>query len=605
ILKQINIPEALGFILMGIVIGPSVLGIIDSEMIMGESKIIFQTITGVTLGFIGFHIGNEIKISKLKNEFKSYASILFGQAIITLLLLIAGISGFVLGFYNSNGFYLVFLIAAIALPTAPAITASCIKEYEACGPTTSTLLFVIGLDDVFGIIAAEFALSIATLHYFPASGTNAVAEAIISPFITILGSVFIGLILGFIFAFVLNKVNKTTLTIEFLVGTILAIVGICEVLHFSELLACMTFGFILGNMDTDRNERAIKYGEQIFSPVILLFFVLAGASMNLKSMFSNWLVIVIAIVAIIMRALGKWLGTFLGGLIANAPPAVRKFLGFGLFSQGEMTIGLSMLIYNQFINYTQSAEPGSPAAMAASDGSLLLNVLGLSILVFQIIGPFATKWGLKKADEIPVVEEKVKFTERIKNSVYHFLNRIGIQTEELPLLPIQTLKGERLADVSVSTVGDVAADVATGSVVKIATPAAIEAAIPAASNAAAEAALKAVIKAVSEKSIENPLEAPLEEISEAVKLEVSKTVGAAVGDAVLSAITSENVQKEVEQAVEGAVSDTLESYEDIDNLDVQELMESEDFPEPGELSEISKEILKTKNSTKKEVDVKD
>ncbi|MFW9922800.1 MAG: cation:proton antiporter, partial [Candidatus Thorarchaeota archaeon] len=573
IFKKIGIPEALGFIIMGILIGPSVLNLVTTDMITGESKLIFQTVTGVALGFIGFHIGNEIKISKVKKDFKSYTAILLGQAIVAFVLIFLGIIGWVMGFLGNKAFHLAILIAAVALPTAPAITASVVKESECVGPTTSTLLFVIGLDDIIGIIAVEFSLSMSLMYYNQSAGAEAVIGAILEPIINIIGSILIGLILGIIFAFILNRVKKTTLTIEFFVGTLLAIVGITEVLGWSELLACMTFGFILGNMQTDRNERAIRYGEQIFSPIVLLFFVLAGASMNIQAMFANWLVIVIAVTQVITRLSGKWIGAYSGAVLAKSSEPVKKFVGPGLFAQGEMTIGLSIMIYNTFLGISENALPGSPAATAASDGSLVLNVLGLSILIFQIIGPFATKWGLGKAGEIPDYEkEKIPIWQRIKIRTLTLLSRIGVGVESFPL-NIEEGGIEEYGELSPHTVGDVAADVATGAIVGLATPAAIEAAIPAAAEAAAQAALKAVIEAVSQKGISSALEAPLEEISNAVKHEVGLAVGEAVGEAVTSAITSPKVIHEVGEAVEGAISETMQRAEEIDELDVSELMD--------------------------------
>jgi len=578
VFKRIGIPEALGFIIMGVLIGPSVIGIIKPEMITGESKIVFKIITGVALGFIGFHIGNEIKFSHLKKNFRSYSAILLGQAIIPFIFIIAGIVGWIYGFYENRNFYLIFLLAAVALPTAPAITASIIKESECSGPCTSTMIFVVGLDDIVGIIAVEFSLGLALLFYLPSSGTGAIAEAILSPLINIIGSVLIGLLLGFLFAFVLNRVKKTTLTIEFFFGTLLAIVGITEVLGWSELLACMTFGFILGNIQTERNEKAVRYGEHIFSPFVMLFFVFAGASLNIQAMFTNWLVIVVAITMVIFRLGGKWLGAYLGALITKSPKNIRNYVGPGLFAQGEMTIGLSMMIFNLFVDISASAPSGSISSLAAVDGAFLLNTIGLSIVIFQIISPFTTKWALKKAGELPVpLEQKPPLKIRIRTGFKAVIADIKNVYAILTSPPSERRIRNSFKNLMPSEVGRVASTEAAKSLVSITTTAAIEAAVPAAVEAAAEAAMGAIIEAVSERAIANPLEAPLEEINQAVRDSVSREVEDTISKAVGSALMNPFVLEDVGSVVENIMVDAIESSKDIEDLDVTELMDKDDL----------------------------
>ncbi|MHA1221147.1 MAG: cation:proton antiporter domain-containing protein [Candidatus Heimdallarchaeota archaeon] len=573
VFKRINVPEALGFIIMGIIIGPSLIGIITPEMITCESKIIFKILTGVALGFIGFHIGNEIKFSAIKKNFKQYSAILIGQAVIALFLIVLGVIGWIYGFHANKSFFFVFLLAAVALPTAPAITASVIKEAECSGPTTSTMMFVIGLDDVIGIIAFEFALGMAVLYYLPGGGSGAIAGAILGPLINIAGSILIGLLLGLLFAFVLNRVKRTTLTIEFFLGTLLAIVGITEVLGWSELLACMTFGVIIGNMQTERNERAVRYGEQIFSPFIMLFFVFAGASLDIQAMFTNWLVIVVAITMVIVRLAGKWLGAFIGAAITKSPRNIRRYVGPGLFAQGEMTIGLSMVIFNLFVDISDGAESGTTAALAAADGAFLLNVLGLSILIFQIISPFTTKWALAKAGELPAaLEPKPPLKVRMQTGMQSFFARVRNFFVILTTRPAGRKAREKYVNISPADIGTAAGVAAAESIVEIATSAAIEAAVPAAAEAAADAAVETIISAVSEKSIESPLEAPLEEISQAVKDLVSQEVEEKVRTAVTSAVSSPLVVEEIGEVVENIVDDSIEEAQDIEELDVAELL---------------------------------
>ena len=134
--KHVHLPNVTGYLVAGLLIGPSVFGLLSEDFLTT-----INIISDVALGFIAFSIGNEFKMSYFKRVGVAPIVIaclesLFAVVFVVLGLLIAR---------QPLPFSLV--LGAIAAATAPAATIMVIKQYRAKGPVTETLLSVVAIDD--------------------------------------------------------------------------------------------------------------------------------------------------------------------------------------------------------------------------------------------------------------------------------------------------------------------------------------------------------------------------------------------------------------------------------------------------------------------------
>lgn len=376
--RLVKLPDVTGYLLAGLLLGPTLLHIITAQ----DSEA-FSIINDVALAAIAFSIGSEFLIKDMKKLGKAIM-------IITLLEVVGAVLVvFVVMFYVFHQpFALSIVIASMSAATAPAATLMVIRQYRAAGPLCKTILPVVALDDVFGIIAFGIAMSVAKI----AEGTaqQSIALMFLQPFIEIIGSILLGTVLGFILLYVTKYLRNN----EELLGAILAAIalasGIAIPFNLSPLLACIMLGFVIYNFKPNP-VRVTSVMQGFTPPVYLLFFTLAGASLDLKILAEVGL---LGVAYILARAAGKILGAWLGAVVAKSEPVVRRNLGYALMPQGGISIGLSVLVRQQLPQY---AVP-------------ITTIIMFSVLVFETTGPIFAKIAVQRAGEIGGMDAKGKTT---------------------------------------------------------------------------------------------------------------------------------------------------------------------------------------------------
>ncbi len=339
--------------------------------------------TSVALGFIGFNIGNELKLSTVRSKARNLIPIVIAESLGSALLV------FTIMFFWLADPIPALLLAGLASATAPAATADVIWEFKSRGPVTDAIMFILIIDDVIAIILTSVLISITIMFLGPAGIT--LFAIIATPLIEIGLSLIIGVITGFLLASILSRVDDYGRFILLLVSVILLLIGIAELLHISDLFSCMVLGIVLGNRVPKQAEELGNEAEKIFSPVILFFFVLFGAGMvdpaviNIGGAF----IVITALIYVAARATAKYLGPRLAANLGDNPPAVKRYLGLSLFSQAGVAVGLSVVIANRFL------ELGFPHY-----SMFIVGVIGISTLIFQLFGPLAVKWVIHSAGEI-------------------------------------------------------------------------------------------------------------------------------------------------------------------------------------------------------------
>ena len=380
--RVFKLPNVSGYLVAGLFLGPSFFKFISSFDM--ES---FSVINELALAVIAFSIGNEFVIKDMLKLGKTIVIITLAEVIGAIFIVFT-----VMYYLLNQPFAFSIVIASMSAATAPAATLLVIRQFKAHGPLTKTILPVVALDDVFGIIAFGIAMSLATLS----SGQQefSTLQVISGLVFEIGGSILLGMVMGMILAFIAKQSSNRD---ELQAATLMAIgisTGISISIGLSPLLTCIVLGTIIVNV-SKKSRRIFDSIDDFASPVYILFFTLAGASLDLSILVS---VGFIGIAYVLSRAGGKMLGAWSGAKIMKANPMVTKYLGLGLLPQGGISIGLLVLVRQQLPEY----------AVAIS------TIIMFSVLIYEVTGPIFAKIAIQKAGEINGLEKKEeKFKEHV------------------------------------------------------------------------------------------------------------------------------------------------------------------------------------------------
>ncbi|RMD68204.1 MAG: cation:proton antiporter, partial [Gammaproteobacteria bacterium] len=278
------------------------------------------------------------------------------------------------------------LLGAISAATAPAATVMVIQEMRAGGVLTSTLLAVVGIDDAIALILYGFAAAVAKALLTAEAAFSVSAIAGGAAF-EIGGAILLGGLSGVLLARWLRRLESTEALFSVLIGAMLLILGIARQFGLSPLLANMALGIALANTCPMPSERIFNHVSLFAAPLLIAFFVVAGAHLRIDLLFSLGL---LSLVYLLARMAGKVSGAFLGAALGGAAPEVRRYIGFGLLSQVGIAIGLSLVVAGEF---APLGEEGRHIAL------IVINVLLATTVVTEIVGPILTRYALVKAGE--------------------------------------------------------------------------------------------------------------------------------------------------------------------------------------------------------------
>lgn len=369
VMNKFKIPAVAGYVIAGLILGVSGLKIQNSEML---NKLSF--ISDFALGIIAFNIGSELEVSVIKKLGKPIFIIAFFEAfgafiLVTTIVILLG-----------EQLYTALILGAVASATAPAATVMVLKELHAKGPLTSTLLGVVAVDDAICLMIYSIASSVAKVLIDSKRSVSAYSMIVV-PIIQIIAALVLGFILGIILIYLLNKSVKDSEIQGFTLGAIVLLTGICIHFNLSSLLACMCLGITVANLCSHSNE-SFSSMENLSSPVIATFFVLAGSRLDVKMIPKLG---ILGLAYLVFRILGKVLGASLGATISKAPKTVKKYIGYGLFSQIGVAIGLAIIVSREFKGTGLDIK--------------VLTILLSTTIITELIGPLFTKSAIIKAKE--------------------------------------------------------------------------------------------------------------------------------------------------------------------------------------------------------------
>lgn len=374
--QWMRIPKIVGYLVIGILLGP-VTHIIPYKTV--EKLEIFNIFA---LGVIGFLIGGELKKETFTRLGKQVFYVLFFEGMTAFLLV--SISSFAVMWYFFNWQQAVavsVVLGAICSATDPASTVSVLWEYKARGPLTTMLTAIVALDDALAMML--YAISVSIAGVITGEAGEGFLAAMGSSFMEIFFSVLIGAIAGAALNKILKWIDDTEQVLVFTLSFALLIIGLAMALHLDVILAAMTLGVTLVNIDGKRTEECFKHMHQLSAPIYVLFFVLAGARLNISHI--NTVIILLTAAYVGGSIFGKTFGSYLGAIVSNSVPTIRKYLGFCLYPQGGIAVALLIIASSRFSD-----------DMAA----IMLLVVIVGALMLQLIGPIFVKIGAGWAGEL-------------------------------------------------------------------------------------------------------------------------------------------------------------------------------------------------------------
>jgi len=387
--KLIELPAVTAYLVAGVLIGPYLLGSLGFGFDHGaNSPEHYSLLCDLALGFIAFAIGNEFRLSQLKKIGRQATVIGIFQAVFTTVVVDAALIG--LSLLLPEGVFPIpaaIILGAVATATAPAATLMVVRQYKAKGKVTDILLPVVALDDAVGLVV--FAISFGVAGAID-TGTVDPLSMIVSPLLEVVLSVALGALMGYLFTWVEKFFHSRSKRMAVSVTFVMLTVAISSLkfeiggvhIAFSSLLACMMLGTVFCNI-CDFSEELMERADRWTAPLLILFFVISGAELDL-SVFGNWVFVLIGLAYIIFRSLGKYFGAGISARMTHCDESIVKYLGITLLPQAGVALGMA----------------SQALAFGGEIGTLVQSITLFSVLIYELVGPYLTKIALVKAGDI-------------------------------------------------------------------------------------------------------------------------------------------------------------------------------------------------------------
>lgn len=385
IIKLIKLPSIIGYMIIGVILGPSLVNLINVDI---QNQLTF--LTDIALGFVALSIGLELNIKTLKKLGSGIVTIIFFESFAAFILVTLAI------FLLTKDLPLALVLGAVAPASAPAGTVAIIQEFKAKGTLTNALYAVVGFDDGLGIIIFGFASAIAQNMLKTDLGQAKISNAqlILAPLGEIGLAILVGFGMGILLLIVIRFFKTINEKLIMMFGFVFATIGISNMFGLSLILTNMIMGILIVNRLSSKVISDMKNQLESFMPLIfVLFFTLAGANLQVSALPTLG---AIGACYIIFRTVGLMGGARIGATLGHMEEKIRKYLGFGILSQAGVAIGLSLIVKKEF-------EPLGSHGMFI--GTTVITMITATSIFFGFLGPTLTRIGLTKAGEIQITHK--------------------------------------------------------------------------------------------------------------------------------------------------------------------------------------------------------
>lgn len=359
--RKTAIPRVTFLIVIGIFLGPSGIDYLPKEFISDW----FELITTIALGMVGFLLGQQFTLNSLQQIGKKVFYIAFFKVLVSFILL-----AFLL-FMIGVKLEIALILATIGSATAPGALYEVVHELKVKTKFTKTLLSVVAFDDILALLLFSFVLSFINL-----STQGDLYEILSFGLFEILGSLLLGYTIGYPIAKITGRLNGGEPIMIEALGSVFIVCGLAIMLGLSPILSTMAMGSAVATYAT-HHKIAFHAIKNIEWPFMIIFFLLAGASLELYSLFE---VGFIGFVYILARILGFYFGARIGVRLSGSDKEYERFIGFALIPQAGVAIGMALMASH---------------TLEISSEIILPIILGTTVF-FEIIGPVIARFVIKK-----------------------------------------------------------------------------------------------------------------------------------------------------------------------------------------------------------------
>lgn len=339
-----------------------------------------QIFNGVATALIALTAGVELDLKAMRPLFRSIAFLIvvaiFGTAV-----LLAGAAflcrhmlPFMAHLPLPQAIAVSATLAVTMVAQSPSVVVALRAEMEADGPLTRTVLGVVVMSDLVVIIL--FAIVSSVTKTFFGTGADAMKTAGSLAW-EVLGSMAGGLLVGMIAAALLRYMRSGSALFVVALAFVIAEVG--QRIDLDPLIFALMTGVYVRNF-TQWGDVLYKEADEASLPVYVVFFAVMGATIHLDAL---EIVLVPAVIFVVVRASGFFIGSRIAGRLAKAPDDVRKYAGLGLAPQAGLALALALLFVKTFPNF------------GAGASALVLGVVAIN----EMLAPVAYRWALVKSGE--------------------------------------------------------------------------------------------------------------------------------------------------------------------------------------------------------------
>ena len=357
------LPRVTLMLLFGMLIGPGMLDLIPA--VVSDR---FELIASMALLMVGFLLGGRLTRSTLRHSGREIISISLTAVIGTTLIVFLGLM------LVGVPLEIAILLGCIASATAPAATIDIVMESGYKGPFAELLLAIVALDDAWGLIVFSLGLALVAALV----GVDGHASPLQAALKDIGGSAILGLLIGLPAAYMTGRIRQGQPMLTEALGLVFVCGGLALWLDVSFLIASMVMGSVVANLAT-HHEYPFHAIEDIEWPFMVIFFVLAGASLEFSTLVDIGL---IGSVYVLCRVAGKVLGAWLGGSYSGAGRETRRWMGIAMLPQAGAAMGMALVATNLLPEYRQ----------------VVLSVVISTTVLFELIGPAFTRLALRRSD---------------------------------------------------------------------------------------------------------------------------------------------------------------------------------------------------------------
>ncbi|RKY53056.1 MAG: hypothetical protein DRP93_07165 [Candidatus Neomarinimicrobiota bacterium] len=387
LVKYIKLPALIGFMLIGVILGPSLLNVLG---VVKQEHLGF--LTEIALSFIALSIGLELDFSSIKKLGSGIVWIILLESFGTFIVVTGAV------FLLTKNLPLALILGGIAPASAPEGTVAVIQEYKTRGPLTKTLYAVVGFDDGLGIVIFGFAAAIAKKLLLHETGAVDTGFFIImlEPIKEILLSIIAGVIIAYFFSLMSKKLANSGDVSLILIGSTFVAIGLSYQFNLSLIMVNLVVGLVVVNTQSHDLIQKIRDRLPDYMPLLfILFFALAGASLNFSALPALGLV---GLVYILTRSGGLIFGARLGASFGHTDKKIKNWIGLGILAQGGVAIGLSLIVKHDFAGLGKVLANGQTSGDTL--GITVITLVTATSVIFSMIGPILARIALKKVGEI-------------------------------------------------------------------------------------------------------------------------------------------------------------------------------------------------------------